>query len=243
LFKGFGEGKIPLANDTSFGIGYYPNSRLEQSVLELESWLNSTKIKMTFPWIGEDIKVMGVDDNNRSQFTVSIAMVDRYVIDVRDYISKVEQIKSAIKEHAVFEDAEIFINAADNYALESLYLTVTGTSAEAGDDGQVGRGNRLNGLITPRRPMSLEAVSGKNPVSHVGKIYNYFAFGLSRDIVEAKMADEATVYIVSRIGSPITEPKALEISVVNPTVDRRTILQMAEDKLKALPLFWKEILA
>jgi S-adenosylmethionine synthetase len=42
-------------------------------------------------------------------------------------------------------------------------LTVTGTSAENGDDGQVGRGNRINGLITPYHPMSLEATSGKKP--------------------------------------------------------------------------------
>jgi len=56
---------------------------------------------------------------------------------------------------------EIVINNADTS--ETAYLTVTGTSAEAGDDGQVGRGNRANGLITPCRPMSLEAVAGKIP--------------------------------------------------------------------------------
>ncbi len=33
----------------------------------------------------------------------------------------------------------------------------SGLSAETGDDGQVGRGNRVNGLITPNGPMSLEA--------------------------------------------------------------------------------------
>jgi S-adenosylmethionine synthetase len=38
----------------------------------------------------------------------------------------------------------------------SVYLTVTGTSAEAGDDGEAGRGNRVNGLITPYRPMTME---------------------------------------------------------------------------------------
>ena len=53
-----------------------------------------------------------------------------------------------------------------------IYLTVTGLSAEQGDDGEVGRGNRVNGLITPSRAMSLEAAAGKNAVAHVGKLYN-----------------------------------------------------------------------
>lgn len=242
LFERFGKGEVPLANDTSFGVGYYPNSGLEQSVLDIESWLNSEKSKINFPWIGEDVKVMGINDNGRLAFTISIAMVDRFISDVQDYIFKVEQIKSGIFQHVGICNAEVYINAADNYPEESLYMTVTGTSAEAGDDGQVGRGNRLNGLITPCRPMSLEAVSGKNPVSHVGKIYNYFAFELSREIVESKMADEASVYIVSQIGSPITEPKLLSISVINPGTDQQAIYRLAEDKLKTLPHFWRKIL-
>lgn len=82
-----------------------------------------------------------------------------------------------------------------------MTLVVSGTSAEAGDDGEVGRGNRINGLITPGRPMSLEAAAGKNPVSHVGKIYNV----LARDIAEAVVARvpevaSAECCMVSRIG-------------------------------------------
>jgi S-adenosylmethionine synthetase len=42
-------------------------------------------------------------------------------------------------------------------------------------DAQFGRGNRINGLITPCRPMRLEAAAGKIPVTHVGKIYNVMA--------------------------------------------------------------------
>jgi hypothetical protein len=50
-------------------------------------------------------------------------------------------------------------------------LTVLGTSAEGGDCGEVGRGNRVNGIAASNRPLGLEAAAGKNPVSHVGKIY------------------------------------------------------------------------
>lgn len=48
----------------------------------------------------------------------------------------------------------------------SRYLTVTGTSAEQGDDGNTERGNRINGLISPIRQYSMEATAGKNSVNH-----------------------------------------------------------------------------
>jgi S-adenosylmethionine synthetase len=35
-----------------------------------------------------------------------------------------------------------------------------------------GRGNRVGGLITPCRPMTLEAAAGKNAAMHVGKSYS-----------------------------------------------------------------------
>lgn len=79
-------------------------------------------------------------------------------------------------------------------------LLVTGTSAEVGDDGQVGRGNRVNGIITPGRPVSLEAAVGRNPVSHVGKIYNA---SLARDAAEAIVAK--TAGFATRDGKPVAD--------------------------------------
>lgn len=71
------------------------------------------------------------------------------------------------------------MNVSDTGSAQDSYLTVTGLSAESGDDGQVGRGNRVNGLIAPYRPMSLEAAAGKNPVTHVGKLYNIIAMRIA----------------------------------------------------------------
>jgi len=114
---------------------------------------------------------------------------------------------------------EIVINNADTS--ETAYLTVTGTSAEAGDDGQVGRGNRANGLITPCRPMSLEAVAGKNPVSHVGKIYSIMSQLIADRIVrELPEATQVYVYMVSQINEPITEPQALNVELWGLEVSR-----------------------
>lgn len=109
----------------------------------------------------------------------------------------------------------INVNAADDIDQGSLYLTVTGTSAESGDDGEVGRGNRVNGLIAPYRPMNMEAAAGKNPVTHVGKLYNIVAQRIAETLIqELEEVQEAYCYLVSRIGSPITEPQVADLQLV-----------------------------
>jgi S-adenosylmethionine synthetase len=91
---------------------------------------------------------------------------------------------------------------------------VTGLSAEMGDDGQVGRGNRVNGLITPNRNMSLEAAAGKNPVSHVGKIYNVLATLMAKDLHERlEEVDEVGVTLLSAIGKPTDQPQVAAIEI------------------------------
>lgn len=242
LFQRFGAGQTPLANDTSFGVGFFPLSLLEEKVLEIEGLLNSVHTKEAFPFIGEDIKVMGVETPHGLHFTIAIAFVDRFIENIQDYIHKISSVKEFVNSKLALLGSSIDINTADDYQNESIYLTVTGTSAENGDDGQVGRGNRVNGLITPYRPMSLEASSGKNPVSHVGKIYNLFAHDLSKAIVRNGFADEASVFIVSQIGKPINQPQFLDIRLKNQSAANSAIQEIAQAKLDSLPTLWKTII-
>jgi S-adenosylmethionine synthetase len=242
LFNRFGKGEIPLANDTSFGTGFYPTTLLEDTIIKIEELLNDPSTKNKFPFIGEDIKVMGVKDHSSNYFTIAIAFIDKYITDLDDYVSKIKQVKEFVLTKLLLSDTTIHINTADDYNRESIYLTVTGTSAENGDDGQVGRGNRINGLITPYRPMSLEATAGKNPVSHIGKIYNYFAMDLSHTIVKNNFADEAHVFVVSQIGKPINEPQLLHLKLKNIGVDEEHIVDLAQEKLSELSKYWKRII-
>ncbi len=241
LFSRFGRGEVPLANDTSFGVAYYPLSALEQKVIDIEQLLNSKDVKDKMPFIGEDIKVMAVKTKEQSVFTISIAMIDRFVSDIQDYISKKEAISTFVTQALQLNNAKIVINSADDYKNESIYLTVSGTSAEAGDDGEVGRGNRINGLITPCRPMSMEAVAGKNPISHVGKIYNRFCLLLCKEIVELELAEGAEAYIVSQIGKPINEPQLLQLKLKNCN-DEIVVRELAQDRLRNIAQLWKEMM-
>ncbi len=211
------EGQAPLANDTSFGIGFAPLSETENLVLNIEKRIYRDFRKREKA-IGEDVKVMGLRENDRIRITVACAFVDRYVANVKEYQTIKEDLNSFINEiSGEYTDREVVIsvNTADNIENEIVYLTVTGTSAENGDDGSVGRGNRCNGLITPGRPMSMEATSGKNPINHVGKIYNLLANQIAHDCHSAiEGIKEVYVRILSQIGKPIDEPKALSIQIV-----------------------------
>ncbi len=243
LFQRFGETRIPLANDTSFGVSFFPFTFLEEKILQIEKLLNSKSTKNLFPFIGEDVKIMGVKVSGQLHFTIAIAMVDRFITHIGDYLTKITQVKTHIRSALSLPEAIIDINVADNYESQSIYLTATGTSAESGDDGQVGRGNRINGLITPYRPMSLEATAGKNPISHVGKIYNLFAFELSKAIFDMGYAEEASVFIVSQIGKPITKPQLLDIRAKNQLISDRQIHDLAIRKLNEITSLWKKIIA
>ncbi len=208
---------VPLSNDTSFGVGYAPFDDVESVVYNIEKRLNSKETKKENPEIGEDVKVMGVRLGDRIKITIACAFVDRFVKDVKDYIEKREKVKeiaySVAKEYTKRE-VEIEINTGDDLESGNVYITVTGTSAEAGDDGEVGRGNRVNGLITPYRPMSLEAAAGKNPITHVGKLYNITSNQIADKVVKSiPEVEEAYVYMVSQIGKPINEPLAVDVKV------------------------------
>ena len=199
-----------LANDTSFGVGYAPYSETEKLVLETERYMNG-KLKYDMPALGEDVKVMGARIGDKIKLTVAVAMVDRYVNDPDEYKNIKEELYNKLMDYGVKvtdRDFEIDINTADDYEKGIYYLTVTGLSMENGDDGSVGRGNRVNGLITPYRPMSMEAAAGKNPVTHVGKLYNILSMKIAEDIVKAGGGDiaEARVRILSQIGHPIDNP-------------------------------------
>jgi S-adenosylmethionine synthetase len=147
--------------------------------------------------IGEDVKVMGIRRRHDIHLTVACALVDRFVADIHDYLMKragVADLAVKAAGRVTGRAVEVEVNTADEPSRQSVYLTVTGTSAEAGDDGEAGRGNRVNGLITPYRPMTMESVAGKNPVT-------------MPDLVEARCT------LVSQIGRPVAEPSIVDVGV------------------------------
>ena len=240
----------PLSNDTSCGVGFAPFTPLESVVGAVERHLNDPALKRAHPEIGEDIKVMGMRNRDRMRLTVSCAFVDRYVANTADYVEKTRRLSALAAEAAWAAGGvapDIVVNAGDDPAADSVYITVTGTSAESGDDGEVGRGNRANGLITPLRPMTMEAAAGKNPVSHVGKLYNVAAQRIAEAIVAGVPgAAGATCFLVSRIGRPVDDPEFATLRLSPAAGMTVAALQdPAADVLRAeiarIPGLWREI--
>ena len=222
LFKREGS-KIPLSNDTSFGTGFAPFDDLEKVVLKVERYLNSEEYKQAHPEVGEDIKIMGMRQSNKMKITVAVAFVSKYVEGVDKYVEFKDRVRDdVVKFIKTLTDmeADVFVNTADDIERKSVYITLTGTSAEMGDDGSVGRGNRVNGLITPFRGMSLEAAAGKNPVNHVGKIYSVLATHIAEQVVaEYENIEDVNVTLLSQIGKPIDQPKVASASIISKDYD------------------------
>jgi len=209
------------ANDTSASVGYAPFTPTEDIVIKTERFLNSPRFKEMFPASGEDIKVMGLRKNNDLNVTISMAFVDKFIESEDAYFKRKDEITQEIgnflRANANFDKVEFFLNTLDQRGrgMDGLYLTVLGTCADSADCGQVGRGNRVNGVISLNRPAGSEAAAGKNPVSHVGKIYNLLSFKIAKEIYDnVSGLKEVYVWLLSQIGRRIDDPNVAAAQVV-----------------------------
>ncbi len=214
-------GRYLGANDTSAAVGYAPMSATEKVVFDTEKFLNSREFKKSFPETGEDVKIMGFRKERNFKITVAMAFVDRFIDSEEDYFRKKEEVSEEIKQfidsRVDMDKVELTVNALDvrGRGVDGIYLTVLGTSADGADCGQVGRGNRVNGIIPLNRPTSSEAAAGKNPVSHVGKIYNLLSYRIANEIYERISGfKEVYVWLLSQIGKPINEPMVASVQVI-----------------------------
>jgi S-adenosylmethionine synthetase len=210
------------ANDTSVLVGYAPFTDTESIVLETEQFINSKNFKNEFPESGEDVKVMGFRNGNNIDLTVAMAFVDRFVESEDNYFKRKKEMQQKILEFLSKKEQfkiDLNINCLDkkNKGIDGLYLTVLGTSADSADSGEVGRGNMPNRVISPSRPAGAEATAGKNPVSHIGKIYNALSFKIADEIQRnINEVEEVFVWMYNVIGRPVKEPKAV---IVQPIVE------------------------
>jgi S-adenosylmethionine synthetase len=237
------------ANDTSAVVGYAPLTQTEKIVLNLEKFLNSKEFKKRHPESGEDVKVMGLRVDNNINLTIAMAFVDRFIDSEDTYFKRKEEILEEIKQF-VKDNTELELNGVKMNSLDErgkgeggLYLTTTGTCAEAADSGQVGRGNRVNGVISLNRPAGNEAGPGKNPVSHVGKIYNLLSHDMAREIFsKVDELKEVYVWLLSEIGRPINDPKIAIVQFI-PKNDldenriKKDIIEIVEDRMGRIKEF------
>ncbi len=213
-------GTVLAANDTSGAVGHSPYTPLERVVLDLEGYLNGRQFKSTFPDTGQDVKIMARRVDAQVELTVAMPFLAQHISSVALYFERkaqaAEAIRNFVQQTSAFDDVHITLNSLDSEERgeAGIYLSLTGTSAEDADSGQIGRGNRVSGVIAFHRPAGAEAAAGKNPVSHVGKIYNVLAHHLAQEILNALSDVEAvSLWIVSQIGQPIDTPALVQVQL------------------------------
>lgn len=203
-------------NDTSTTVSYYPMSKLEKTVLNIEQLLNSNNYKKVKPWVGNDIKVMGMRKDKKIEITSCVPLISKYVRDIDDYKEKLSEIKKDIENEIKKQfkncDLIVYLNTRDDYENNDLYMTLTGSAVESGDEGAVGRGNRSRGVIPFSRNFSMEAACGKNPVYHTGKLFTAIGDIISQKIYE-KYKVENIVYCTSKMGDSINNPWNISVEL------------------------------
>ena len=244
---------MPGANDTSAAVGYAPLTQTEEIVRRVEQLMNSRTFKEDFPEAGEDIKIMGFRHGQELNLTAAVAFVDRFLDSEAAYFRRKQEMHDAVHDfvlrHTTFDGVTLDINTLDQpgRGLGGVYLTVTGTSAESGDSGQIGRGNKVNGVISLNRPMGTEAAAGKNPVSHVGKIYTIMTHQVAARIYEeVPGVREVYVWMLSQIGAPIDRPKIAAAQIIpargaRKSVLRRRTLEILERELANINFLTREL--
>lgn len=248
-------GDVLGANDTSAAVGYAPLTETERIVLESELYLNSKEFKERFPETGEDIKIMGFRKAGELTLIVAMPFIDRYITDESAYFEKKKNVYNAIEEFvqtkcSSLDKVSIHFNTLDTEGrgLGGMYLSVLGTSAEDADSGEVGRGNRVNGIIALNRPSAAEAAAGKNAISHVGKIYNLLTHNMAHNIYEGVDGiKEIYVWLASQIGTPVNRPVIASAQVLlEPRAHfssiSKKIKEVIDKELSEIDLFCKELL-
>jgi len=184
------------ANDTSFAVGY-PETENEKLVKSIGSYIDH--LHKTDKHIGTDNKVMFAFDGKEKSVYIALAFLDSFK-DTKEYFDNKKQLEEKLKQK--FKIKNLNINIGDTK--ETQFITKTGTSLEMGDSGATGRGNRRNGLITPTKPMTLEAYYGKNPITHIGRTYQDLA-------IEMAKKKKKDILLLNKIGGDIKKPMIFEI--------------------------------
>lgn len=199
----------PLANDTSLGCAWAPYSELEELVLRIEGQFTSDAAQSLHPWIGTDVKIMARRVNRKVGLTVSVPQVSSQVKSAAEYSANMKRLEamigSLVSAQSSFDEVAIDINPGDDLEQEEIYMKFTGSSIESGDEGVVGRGNRIGGLISACRPYTMEGISGKNPSYHAGKLYSAAAWEVANR-VWGKLGVPCEVFLASQMDRPLDDP-------------------------------------
>ncbi len=193
-----------------------------------------------------DIKIMANRVDNKVSITLCVPQIAKFVKNVNIYKNNEKQVINLVNkistEYISSKHISVYLNTRDDFRTNELYLTAIGSSIESGDEGLVGRGNRINGLISNNRPMSMEGACGKNPIYHVGKLYNLCALNIAQKIY--LMTDSYTeVFLVSQSGQDLLRPWKVVVKLESNNFSEKELKPVVIKELNSIPNITKMLLA
>lgn len=217
------EFKNPFVNDSSAIVSFWPLSSVEKLVLEMEKYFYDENMKPKFNYIGHDIKILAIRSFREINLTICIPFISSYTPTKTFYLERLHFLQSEFEKIAqeVLGDKfklNITLNTQDFSLLgkskerTGSYLSAIGSALDYGEEGVVGRGNRARGVRSCLRLNSTDAIHGKNPSFHVGKIYTYFADQISKAIADG-MKCECTAILTTQNKRPINSPQKIIINI------------------------------
>lgn len=202
------------AEDSCISVAHAPRTRLELAALELEGVF--TRLRKKHPAIGTDTKWQVYRIGRKVHVIAAVAFIDRFLTGLKEYRATKSIIERTIGRtlRSLATSVDVSINPDDRYDMNSVYLTVTGSSIEGGDCGATGRGNRSSGLIYPMRPMTLEAASGKPSRNHPSRFGSLAAEEIAESLSSIGGVRRAEILIVSKIGERVWCPDVIMARLV-----------------------------
>lgn len=231
-----------VSNDSNLLVGFAPFSRLEKLVLTVERHVNGREFKARHPDTGTDVKVFGQRHGEEFGLLVNVPFLAAKIQSLEHYFRRKNDIVGDIRAFCADTlglEPELMVNATDRNG--DPYLTALGSVADTGDVGVTGRGNRITGLITPMRPMSIEAPAGKNPIDHTGKLYAVTA-QRAAEAINVQTGLPVELHIFTAKETPLGTPDRVDVALNGDAYSKSGIVETVRNQLDSLKDLRKEFL-
>jgi S-adenosylmethionine synthetase len=210
------DSKKPHANDTSLCVGHWGDTPVEALVRILSGYFWEAHNGLAIPQfaeIGQDIKVLAVRRGHDVEVEVCVPTMSRATASRDDYLAIIGSHQNVLSQiGAEFGDEHQLCVTVGVNTHQHQYMLGVGTCAECGEEGLVGRGNSINGLISSHRTHTAEAWAGKNPRYFTGSVMSYLSHRLARAI-GTSFSTRCSVAISTRCGDSLIPPRMVQVSL------------------------------
>lgn len=223
---------IVKANDTSCCASHWPPTVTESITYRLERYFWRAEDGYAipcFPEIGQDIKVLSLREGNNIEVTVCVPTISSVTSSHPHYLDIIQSHETKLQ--TIAEESVSAMGLGIRVRInphQRLYMLGVGSCIECGEEGIVGRGNSISGIISSYRSDSRESWAGKNPVYHTGRVLGYLTAKLARAI-SSRLQVKCTVVALTQCGDSLIPPRLLSVSV-NREINRPDLESIVESE-------------